>query len=166
MDRIPSARPANRQRTPRPAGDRHAPGKPGAVWEENEFWIELSWQVDPDGALGIRQYFESKAHPGQKLTLDEYYGFIFEQSVPGLPAHAAAQGLSPLAYMRRYGAFEIQKNIGAVHAQTVPPAELDNTQVDSLGRVFTASPKPAGPNIVPCPHPTAIRTAVAQSGFS
>ena len=55
--------------------------------------------------------------------------------------------------MRRYGAFEIQKNIGAVHAQTVPPAELDNTQVDSLGRVFAASPKPAGPNIVPLPSP-------------
>ena len=70
---------------------------PGEVWEENEFWIELSWQVDPNGRLEIRQYFESKAHPGQKLSLDEYYGFLFEQSVPGLPEQAAAQGFSPLA---------------------------------------------------------------------
>ena len=28
---------------------------PGEVWEENEFWIELSWRIDPDGSLGIRQ---------------------------------------------------------------------------------------------------------------
>ncbi|MGH3328398.1 MAG: molybdopterin-dependent oxidoreductase, partial [Streptomycetales bacterium] len=27
---------------------------PGEVWEENEFWFELSWRVDPDGSLGIR----------------------------------------------------------------------------------------------------------------
>src|SRR6185503_1108280 len=30
----------------------------GQVWEEDEFWIELSWRIDPDGALGIRKYFE------------------------------------------------------------------------------------------------------------
>ena len=29
---------------------------PGEVWEENEFWIELSWRIDPDGALGIRRH--------------------------------------------------------------------------------------------------------------
>jgi len=23
---------------------------PGEVWEENEFWIELSWKIDPDGS--------------------------------------------------------------------------------------------------------------------
>lgn len=27
---------------------------PGEVWEENEFWFELSWRIDPDGSLGIR----------------------------------------------------------------------------------------------------------------
>ncbi|WP_291415829.1 molybdopterin-dependent oxidoreductase [Actinophytocola sp.] len=27
---------------------------PGEVWEENEFWFELSWRIDPDGELGIR----------------------------------------------------------------------------------------------------------------
>ena len=39
---------------------------PGEVWEENEFWIELSWRIDPDGALGIRKYFESKREPGDE----------------------------------------------------------------------------------------------------
>lgn len=141
-----------RERRGQPVADTRE-ANPGEVWEENEFWIELSWQVDPDGSLGIRRYFESKAHPGRKLTLDEYYGFLFENSVPGLPEHAAAHGLSPFDYMRRYGAFEVRKNIGAVHAQTVPTAELDDVRTDSLGRVFSASPKPAGPNIVPLPLP-------------
>ncbi len=64
---------------------------PGEVWEEDEFWIELSWRIDPDGSLGIRNYFESLARPGEKLALDEYYGWIFEHSVPGLPEAAAAR---------------------------------------------------------------------------
>src|SRR5487761_1528373 len=61
---------------------------PGEVWEENEFWIELSWRIDPDGSLGVRKYFESKRQPGTKLGIDEYYGHIFENSVPGLPERA------------------------------------------------------------------------------
>src|SRR6266545_682456 len=68
---------------------------PGEVWEENEFWIELSWRIDPDGSLGIRRHHESREHPGEKLTVDEYYRHIFENSVPGLPEAAAAQGLTP-----------------------------------------------------------------------
>src|SRR5262245_47333665 len=43
---------------------------PGEVWEENEFWIDLSWRIDPDGLMGIRQYFESKQRQGEKLTVD------------------------------------------------------------------------------------------------
>jgi anaerobic selenocysteine-containing dehydrogenase len=69
---------------------------PGEVWEEDEFWIELSWRIDPDGSLGVRQHFESPYHQGAKLTIDEYYQWIFENSVPGLPEAAAAQGLTPL----------------------------------------------------------------------
>ncbi len=30
---------------------------PGEVWEEDEFWIELSWRIDPDGSLGIQKAF-------------------------------------------------------------------------------------------------------------
>src|SRR5688572_10407753 len=33
---------------------------PVEVWEENEFWMELTWRIDPDGRLGIRRYVESK----------------------------------------------------------------------------------------------------------
>ncbi len=82
---------------------------PGEVWEENEFWIELSARMDPDGALGIREQFESPYRPGEIITVEEYYRWIFENSVPGLPQAAAAEGLSPLAYMRKYGAFEVTR---------------------------------------------------------
>ncbi|MGQ0568505.1 MAG: molybdopterin-dependent oxidoreductase [Armatimonadota bacterium] len=130
---------------------------PGEVWEENEFWMELSWRIDPDGSLGIRRYFESQTHPGQRLTVDEYYGYIFEHSVPGLPERAAAEGLSPLAYMRRYGAFEIRSGVGALHEQEIPASELQDTQVNRFGRVYTKTPKPPDPNIVPqaTPEPDA-----------
>ena len=33
----------------------HVRANPGEVWEETEFWIDLSWRVDPDGSLGIKQ---------------------------------------------------------------------------------------------------------------
>jgi anaerobic selenocysteine-containing dehydrogenase len=126
---------------------------PGEVWEENEFWIALSWRIDPDGALGIRQYFESCERPGTMLTVDEYYAYMFEHSVPGLPEKAAAEGLSPLEYMRRYGAFEIDRGSGAVHEQVVPREELDDVRVDRYGRVYTRTAQPASPNIVPQPLP-------------
>ncbi|MCM3905153.1 MAG: molybdopterin-dependent oxidoreductase [Pyrinomonadaceae bacterium] len=124
---------------------------PGEVWEENEFWLELSWRIDPDGQLGIRQYVESKKNPGERLSVDEYYEWIFENSVPGLPQKAAAEGLKPLEYMRRYGAFEIATKVGALYEETIPPEEIENGHQDQFGRVYTATPKPASPNIVPLP---------------
>ncbi len=126
---------------------------PGEVWEENEFWIELSWRIDPDGKLGIRKFFESKKQPGGKLNIDEYYAYIFEHSVPGLPEKAAAEGVTPLDLMRRTGAFEVKRGIGAIHEEPVPPGELVDTQIDALGRVYARSPKPDQPNIVPVPTP-------------
>jgi hypothetical protein len=70
---------------------------PGEVWEENGFWIGLSWRIDPDGSLGIRRYHEPRAQPGEKLATEERYGWMFENSLPGLPERAAVEGLSPLA---------------------------------------------------------------------
>ena len=110
---------------------------PGEVWEENEFWTELSWRIDPDGQLGIRRYFESKKHEGERLSVDEYYGWMFENSVPGLPEAASGEGITPLEYMRRYGAFEIRKKVGALYEAEVSEAELEDVRTDSSGRVFT-----------------------------
>jgi anaerobic selenocysteine-containing dehydrogenase len=80
---------------------------PGEVWEEDEFWIQLSWRMDPDGSLGIRQHFESPYRPGECITVDEYYRWIFENSVPGLVDAAAKEFLTPLDYMRKYGGYEV-----------------------------------------------------------
>jgi anaerobic selenocysteine-containing dehydrogenase len=126
---------------------------PGEVWEENEFWFELSWRIDPDGSLGIRKYYESKERPGERMTIDEYYAYIFENSVPGLPEAAAKEGLTPLGYMRRYGAFEIKKNIGALYEEPVEQEELEDPAVGAFGRVFTNKPKPSSKNIVPMGDP-------------
>ena len=126
---------------------------PGEVWEENEFWIELSWRIDPDGHLGIRKFYESMEYPGEKLSVDEYYGYLFEHSVPGLPEAAAAHNLTPLEYMRRFGAFEISKKVGRVFDEEVPAAELDGAATSGFGRVFTRSPAPETTNVVPMGAP-------------
>ncbi len=126
---------------------------PGEVWEENEFWIELSWRIDPDGTMGIRQWFESKANPGEKLTVDEYYGWMFENSVPGLPERAREEGLTALQYMRRYGAFEVGKRVGALYENEIDAGELDDIGENEFGRVYTRAAKPATANIVPNPAP-------------
>jgi len=126
---------------------------PGEVWEENEFWIELTWRIDPNGDLGIRRYVESVNNPGTKLGVDEYYAYIFEHSVPGLPARAAEAGMTPLEFMRRYGAFEIRKRVGALNEEPVPAGELSGVAEDPFGRVYTTAPKPPLLNVVPLPTP-------------
>jgi len=102
----------------------------GQVWEEDEFWIELSWRVDPDGSLGIRKYFESPYEAGKKMTVDDYYRWIFENSVPGLPEAAAKQGLQPLEYMRKYGAFLVEDNVYKVHETGIKSTDLADATTD------------------------------------
>ncbi|MDA1193885.1 MAG: molybdopterin-dependent oxidoreductase [Planctomycetota bacterium] len=80
---------------------------PGEVWEESEFWTALTWRIDPDDSRGIRRWYESKKKPGTPISSDEYFGDIFENGVPGLPQASKALGITPLEYMRRYGAFEV-----------------------------------------------------------
>ena len=102
----------------------------GQVWEEDEFWIELSWRIDPDGSLGIRKYFESPYEPGTKMTVDEYYRWIFENSVPGLPQAAAKENLTALQYMRKYGAFLIEDNVYNVHETGLKSSDLNDSITD------------------------------------
>ncbi|MCH8807662.1 MAG: molybdopterin-dependent oxidoreductase, partial [Planctomycetes bacterium] len=103
---------------------------PGVVWEEDEFWIALTWAIDPDGSMGIRKYFESKKNPGQPLSVDEYYEHIFER-VPGLPEKAAAVGLSALEYMRQVGAFEVSSKVYEKHERRLSGQELDGTDTEA-----------------------------------
>ena len=98
---------------------------PGEVWEENEWWIDLAFHIDPDGSLGIRSHFESPERPGHPISVDEYYEHLFTHSVPGLPEAAATEGLSPLQYMRRHGAFELPGDQYELHERMVPEQELE-----------------------------------------
>ncbi len=106
---------------------------PGEVWEENEFWFELSWRIDPDGELGIRRYFESPYRPGEKVTVEEYYRWVFENRVPGLPEKAAEQGLDPFGYMRKYGVVEVAKDVYRQDERALGDAELEGAQRDEHG---------------------------------
>jgi anaerobic selenocysteine-containing dehydrogenase len=107
----------------------------GQVWEEDEFWIALSWRIDPDGALGIRKYFESPYRPGEMLRIEEFYRWIFEHSVPGLPEAARAQGLTPLEFMRKYGAFLVEDGVYRTHEQPLAARDLEGAAVDPVTRV-------------------------------
>ncbi len=107
---------------------------PGEVWEEDEFWIELSWQIDPDGALGIRQHFLSPYRPQSKITVQEYYQFIFENT-PGLPEESAKEGLTPLEYMRKYGAFEVEHRTYRRHTDRLSTQQLKGSQTLPNGTI-------------------------------
>lgn len=117
---------------------------PGEVWEDDEFWIELSWKIDPDGSLGIMRHFESPYRPGEKLTVDEYYRWIFENAVPGLPEKAAEEGLTPLDYMRKYAAFEVQNEVYERNTRELSSRELDGARVEPDGTVTTRESREEG----------------------
>jgi anaerobic selenocysteine-containing dehydrogenase len=122
---------------------------PGEVWEESEFWAALSWRIDPDGALGIRKHFESPSRQGQPITMDEYYGWMFENSVPGLPEAAAREGLKPLAYMRKYGVFKVADNIYKPYEEKGFPTPSGKLEFRSQTMAEWGWPEHAVPRYVP-----------------
>jgi anaerobic selenocysteine-containing dehydrogenase len=90
----------------------------------------------------VRQYFESPYRQGEIITVEEYYRWIFENSVPGLPAAAEKEGLTPLEYMRKYGAFEVKHENYSPYEKplhTTPEAGLASDEqdrvLDALGGV-------------------------------
>jgi anaerobic selenocysteine-containing dehydrogenase len=117
---------------------------PGEVWEEDEFWIALSWRIDPDGSLGVRQWFESPDRKGERITVDEYYRWIFENSVPGLPEAAAKLGLTPLEYMRRHGCFEVKGSTYDTFKKPLAEAERAGASEDAAKRIVVKDGKPIG----------------------
>ncbi|MEO1436294.1 MAG: molybdopterin-dependent oxidoreductase [Bacteroidota bacterium] len=116
---------------------------PGQVWEEDEFWIELSWRIDPDGSLGIRKHFESPYRKGAKIEIGEYYQYIFEH-VPGLPAAAKVLGLSELEYMQKYGAFEVEKTAYRKHEKHLSEAQLIGAEINPQTGVISKAGKVIG----------------------
>ncbi|MCB0706766.1 MAG: molybdopterin-dependent oxidoreductase [Saprospiraceae bacterium] len=116
---------------------------PGEVWEEDEFWIELSWRMDPDGSLGIRKHFLSPYREGQKINIDEYYQYIFEHT-KGLPEAAAKEGLNALDYMKKYGAFEVEKHGYTKHLNELDAKALEGSTVEPGTDVITKNGNPIG----------------------
>ena len=88
--------------------------------------------------------------------MDEYYGWMFENSVPGLPEAAAREGLTPLAYMRKYGAFKVRDNVYRLHEQPFDAQSLDGTVVDAGSDVVLKDGVPIGVMI----------DGVARAGFN
>lgn len=116
---------------------------PGEVWEEDEFWIELSWRIDPDGSLGIRKHFLSPYRENAKINIDEYYQYIFEHT-PGLPEAAAKEGLTELHYMRKYGAFEVEKHTYKKHEKQIAPEKMQGAAVDPVSNIISKGGKAIG----------------------
>ena len=113
-------------------GSRTHEFNPGEVWEENEFWIDLSWRIDPDGSMGIRRWFESTERPGTPMSVDEYYGSMFA-AVPGLADDAEAAGQTPLEYMRDRGAYALDGDMHQPYEREVDPVELEGCHLDDAG---------------------------------
>ncbi|MCB0075443.1 MAG: hypothetical protein KDE20_28515, partial [Caldilineaceae bacterium] len=61
------------------------------------------------------------------------YDILFNKSVPGLPDAAAAAGLTPLEYMRKFGAFELVKDQYRLDERPLTEAELDGAAPDANG---------------------------------
>ena len=126
---------------------------PGEVWEENEFWIDLSWRIDANGSLGIRRHFESPYRKGEKISIGEYYRWIFENSVPGLPNAADEEGLSPMEYMRRRGTFQVTSEVYSQHEKELPPSMLKDAELDESTGFLWSSVPPPKVNLRPYPGP-------------
>ncbi|MEM7102395.1 MAG: molybdopterin-dependent oxidoreductase [Bacteroidota bacterium] len=116
---------------------------PGEVWEEDEFWIELSWRIDPDGSLGIRKHFLSPYREGEKITIDEYYQYIFEHT-KGLPEAAKKEGVTELEYMQKYGAFEVEAHGYQKHLHEVKEKDLEGADINMDSGLITKNGKTIG----------------------
>src|ERR1700681_4588072 len=68
---------------------------------------------------------------------------MFENSVPALPEAAAKEGLKPLAYMRKYGAYEVTTDVYKLNEKPVAPAALSGSKVEAT-RVITKEGKAVG----------------------
>ena len=123
------------------AVERTYEANPGEVWEEDEFWMDLSWRVDEDGELGIREHFESPYRDGEdgepvQMTIDEYYRYVFEND-DRLVETAEEKGMDPLEYMKHHGAFEASTNDYELHEEPLEESVLedDDVFVDEYGTI-------------------------------
>lgn len=80
----------------------------GEIWEENEFWMNMAFKIDPDGSLGVREYWESKKNPGKPVTIAEYYDAAFS-TLPNLKAAATS---NPKYKDSEFPVYEMMRDTG------------------------------------------------------
>ena len=79
----------------------------GEVWEEVEFWANIMVDyVDPDGKLGVRDYWASKEDPTRAVTIPEWYQAAFD-NLPNL--RDAAKKKFPNS---KYPNYELMRDMG------------------------------------------------------
>jgi len=76
---------------------------------------------------------------GERITVDEYYRWIFENSVPGLPAEAAKLGLTPLEYMRTARRVPGQADTWEAHLKKLDGAALAKRVSATTARCSTTA---------------------------
>ena len=104
---------------------------PAKSGKKTNFGSNLSWRIDPDGSLELSKHFNSPYRENAKITIDEYYRYIFENT-KGLNEKAALKKIwTALEYMRKYGAFEVEDQTYNVHLEPLTDDELKDTEVDS-----------------------------------
>ena len=64
--------------------------------------------------------------------------------MPGLPEAAKAKGLDPLAYMRKYGAFEVIQSTYKKHERKLTEAEKAGAEIDAATKIVAKDGKPVG----------------------
>jgi anaerobic selenocysteine-containing dehydrogenase len=118
----------------------HSQANPGEVWEEDEFWIELSWRIDPTGELGIRKHFESPYRPARRSPSRSTIAGSSKTACPVYPERASREGVSPLEFMRRHGAFSVKTNIYEQHRSRLMKSETEGTRIEAgSGRIMKSS---------------------------
>jgi hypothetical protein len=77
------------------------------------------------------------------VTVDEYYQYIFENT-KGLPENAAKEGLSPLDYMRKYGAYIVEPSVYERNMRPLSKKELEGAYINKETGAISKKGKPIG----------------------
>ncbi len=81
----------------------------GEIWEEVEFWANIMVHyVDPDGSLGVRDYWASKEDPTRAVTIAEWYQAAFDN----LPNLKRAASSNPKYKDSKYPNYEMMRDMG------------------------------------------------------
>ena len=102
------------------------------MWEEDEFWIELSWQIDPTGNRDPAR-FRKPVSARRKNHRRRILSLHFRELCARLARAATEKGLDPLQYMRKYGAFEITRDVYKQNEKPVARADLAGSKVEATG---------------------------------